>query len=230
MSSLGAFKSALEGLIWVANKSKPSHKLHDPLTTLIRFALLPLKPEGTKLNILNHKITYRPPHAQQAYLIHYPAQDEYRWSQEEFCLLSEPIEKAVHWFAKEPLAKKIFEMAITGLKIMQKAYEKKSKEAHLALTQFLHTIEKGLSSKSYAHDHKGAETMEGFLQRLWTVEEVYAIYRLLVIAESRYSLIKKEKKRAKELSSSLRSTLSAIEVILQDKDERLLRFVSRKTV
>lgn len=232
MPSIIALKTALEGLLWAANDQKvaSNHKaiqLHDPLTTLIRFALLPLKPEGTKLNILNYKITYRAPHSQQAYLLKMPVQDDYRWSQEEFHLLHDPIVKAVKWYAKEPLAKMIFEMAIDGIKKSIKFYEKRSKEAHLALTNFLSIIEKGLQENFNQNTTQISKTAENedFLSKLWTQEEIYAVYRLFINIKHIFEINKKEKKKLKNNSSLFRNQSSAIEVILQEKEERIARYI-----
>jgi hypothetical protein len=232
MPSITTLKTALEGLLWAANDSKaknaaPDFKMHDPLCTLIRFALLPLKPQGTKLNILSYKITFRPPHCQQAYLLKMPVQDDYRWSQEDFYLLHDPIVRAVNWYVKEPLAKMIFEMAIDGIKQSLDFYDKRSKEAYLALSNFLHIIEKGLKS-----DYKEVKTSEliiqkneAFLKTLWTNEEMYAVYRLLALLQKTSKEILSCKKKSKNISSATRNQTSAIEVILQDKEERIARYI-----
>jgi hypothetical protein len=228
MPSIIALKTALEGLLWASNEQKQiKSTLHDPLCTLIRFALLPLKPEGTKLNILNHKITYRPPHSQQAYVLKMPVQDEFRWSQEEFHLLHNPIVQAVKWYAKEPLAKMIFEMAIDGIRKSLKFYEKRSKEAQLALTNFLHIIEVGLKEEKKEADiaKLSPSPSEVFLKKLWSQEEMYAIYRLLANIQRSYLELIKDKKKTKNISSLLRTQSSAIEVLLHDKEDKLARYL-----
>lgn len=225
MSSLGAFKTALEGLIWPSSRYKRAHgekvipAIHDPLSTLVRLALFSLKPKGSKLHVLNNKITHRVPHSQEAYLTYFPVQDEYRFGTEDFCLLHEPIERAVEWYTNDPLLSNIFNMTLQGLDQLHDTYSKRSPEG----AKHIHYCKKLIENKeAFAKTNKNTKhiKIEKFLRTLWSKEEIFAIQKLLEITERRID----ESKNKKAGKSSFKTSLSAIEVILQDKDDKLLRF------
>lgn len=220
MSSLGAFKTALEGLIWPTSRYRRMHgqrvipAVHDPLSTLVRLALFSVKPKGTKLHVLNNKITHRLPHSQEAYLIYFPVQDEYHFGTEDFCLLHEPIERAVEWYTHDAHTSGIFKATLQGLENLHETYQRRSSEGAKHLHYCIKLIE---NKEAFAKNQSSAkqQKIEKFLKGLWTKEEIFAASRLLEITERRH------KESAK---SSFKSSLSALEVILHDKDEKLIRF------
>ncbi len=249
MSSIKAFKNAVEGLILATNQSKKNSKtflsqIHDPISTLVRFSLLPLMPKGTRLNILNHKITFRSPYCQQPYVLRYSAQDDYHWTPEEFHLLQKPMEKAVQWFGSKPFITNLFEMAINGILGCRLIYENKSKDSHIELTNLLNTLQKAViqkthqknedffkldinqkidkkSNQAYSLINENLNSEDIFLKNLWSDEEIWAVNRLLINAEGKFKEIKNEKKNKIHLKSLFQSTLGSIEVILQSKDQQL---------
>ena len=85
--------------------------LLDPLTCIIRCAVLSFKPFGTKISILNNRITYHEPTILQGTI---------RWSQgdkrEDLHNIYNPILKSTQWYIKEnPDILNVFKLAKKGL-------------------------------------------------------------------------------------------------------------------
>ncbi len=89
----------------------------DPLTTLIKLAILPYKPEGTKLSIDSNYIHYSENTIYQFAIRKYLG-DSYNDLRD----LNKSLHKAVAWYYDEPKLKYLFELAINGLEKLKKTY------------------------------------------------------------------------------------------------------------
>jgi hypothetical protein len=98
----------------------------DPLTCMIRLAMLSFKDIGTKISIIDNKIAFNDPHILQGPL---------RWSQgdnrDDLHNLYRPIVKALEWYdIKEENIKIIFDLSIEGLDKLKQAYIDNSSITH----------------------------------------------------------------------------------------------------
>lgn len=91
----------------------------DPFSTLVRIALLPYLPNGTKVAIMNNSILYTPPTLFGKMLrtgMHYIGPG---CSRDMMHTLRHPIEHAVCWY---PDAKELFDRAKDGLERLKRTY------------------------------------------------------------------------------------------------------------
>ena len=98
----------------------------DPLTCMIRLAMLSFKESGTKISIIDNKIAFNDPHILQGPL---------RWSQgdnrDDLHNLYRPIVKALEWYdMKEENIKIIFDLSIDGIEKLKGAYIDNSSITH----------------------------------------------------------------------------------------------------
>ena len=98
----------------------------DPLTCIIRCAILAFKPHGTKISIQNNKINYHDPNFLQGTI---------RWTQgdkrEDLHNIYNPILKSTQWYSKENKdIFNIFRLAKKGLEKLKNSYDKSSIISH----------------------------------------------------------------------------------------------------
>ena len=98
----------------------------DPLTCIIRCAILSFKPHGTKISIQNNKINYHDPTFLQGTI---------RWSQgdkrEDLHNIYNPILKSTEWYSRDnPDIHNIFRLAKKGLEKLKNSYDKSSIISH----------------------------------------------------------------------------------------------------
>jgi len=95
-----------------------NHSIIDPLTCLIRLAMLEFKPINTKISIKNNRITYNDPNILQGAL---------RWTngdnRADIHNIYNPILKAIQWYEPENEdIKNIFKYAVKGLEKLKMYY------------------------------------------------------------------------------------------------------------
>ena len=98
----------------------------EPLTCIVRCATLNYLPIGTKLSIINNKITFIEPNILQGTI---------RWTQgdkrEDLHNIYNPIVKATQWYSKENKdIFNIFKLAKKGLEKLRQSYFESSIIAH----------------------------------------------------------------------------------------------------
>ncbi len=101
----------------IINPSPKENSRLDPLTTLIKLAILPYKPEGTKLSIDSNYIHYSENTIYQFAIRKYLG-DSYNDLRD----LNKSLHKAVAWYYDEPKLKYLFELAVNGLEKLKKTY------------------------------------------------------------------------------------------------------------
>ena len=100
-------------------KKKSDKQILDPLTTIIKIALLSFYKKGSKLSIINNKICIQEPTFYQGTI---------RWtygdSRSKLYNLREPIEYCMLWFpySRYKELKNIYLLAIKGLKKLKESY------------------------------------------------------------------------------------------------------------
>ncbi len=89
----------------------------DPMTTLIKLAILPYKPEGTKLSIDSNYINYS-----ENTILQFAIRTYLGDSYNDLRDLNKTLHKAVAWFFDDPKLKYLFEYAIQGLEKLKSTY------------------------------------------------------------------------------------------------------------
>jgi hypothetical protein len=89
----------------------------DPMTTLIKLAILPYKPEGTKLSIDSNYINYS-----ENTILQFAIRTYLGDSYNDLRDLNKTLHKAVAWFYDDPKLKYLFDYAIQGLEKLKSTY------------------------------------------------------------------------------------------------------------
>lgn len=115
----------------------------DPLTCIIRLAILKYKPEGTKISISGNRVYFQTPGVSQSIS---------RWifsdKRSDLSNLHNPILKATEWFVDHNSVELngLFKLASEGLLRLQSTYGKNTLTSH-ALNDYVEIINRWLSDK-----------------------------------------------------------------------------------
>jgi len=101
----------------IINPPQKENNRLDPLTTLIKLALLPYKPEGTKLSIDSNYIHYS-----ENTIYQFAVRKYFGDSYNDLRDLNKTLHKAVAWFYDDQKLKYLFDNAIIGLEKLKKTY------------------------------------------------------------------------------------------------------------
>lgn len=190
-------------------------QLIDPLTCMIRLAMLDIKPVGTKVSIYNHRIYFHDPSIIQGAV---------RWvsgaTREDLHYLKTPILKAVLDYSVENKnLENIFTMAMNGLNKLKSSYNTSSSGivCH-SIELYISIIDKHLSNKKTDQNETKIDNnfKEVYLlfKKLWSEEQIVLINTLL--------------KEADKNSSDRENYLEAIESILKIKEQSTNEIIIRK--
>jgi len=211
-----------------------NRQILDPLTTMIKLALLGYKPVGTKLAIDNNKIYFQEP---------FYLQGVFRWAygykKYELHHLLNPIIKAVKRYSvSNPSIKFIFQSAILGLDRLKETYNNSSSVTVHSLDLYTSIINnvlmsevgnevvsgnvssKGrINSNSIFHninEDDEINTKCSVFQNLWSDDEINLVAKMLQQSES----TKKEEKK---------TYLDAVNTILIMKEDRANELIAQVT-
>ncbi len=158
----------------------------EPLSAMVRIALLNYRTIGTKISISNNKISYSEPNVLQGTI---------RWSygdtRNDLHYLLNPIKKAVLWFSPRDYehTRVIFQIAVKGLKKLKETY-KKSNEGHLvchSLDLYIsiigNSLKKGKTGEKI-HIEEDDNAICKALRHIWLDSQIELICKLLVQIES----------------------------------------------
>lgn len=182
----------------------------DPLTTMIKLALLGFKPTGTKLAIDRNRIYFQEPTILQGV---------WRWvygnKRYELHHLLNPIIKAVKRYdINNPSVKRIFQCAVVGLDRLKNSYNNDSSLVNHSLDLYMSIINNVLIPDKNRKDSIFNSVQEeeeparqiSIFQNLWAEEEINLVSKMLEQIEN-----------AKKDS---RTYLDAVNTILCMKEER----------
>jgi hypothetical protein len=192
----------------------------DPLTTMIKLALLGYKSSGTKLAIDGNRIYFQEPTMLQGF---------WRWAygnkRYELHHLLNPILKAVRRYDIEnnPSIKLIFENAVLGIDKLKSSYNNSSSVVNHSLDLYMSIINNALmpdnrvSSNGIFHSVQEEEDSQhiSIFQNLWTNDEINLVANML-------SQIQNAKKDAK-------TYLDAVNTILVMKENRANELINEIT-
>jgi hypothetical protein len=209
--------------IYKSNYPLNERQVLDPLTTMIKLAILGYKSAGTKLAIDANRIYFQEPTVFQGF---------WRWAygnkRYELHHLLNPILKAVRRYdVVNPSIKLIFENAVLGIDKLKSSYNNSSSVVNHSLDLYMSIINNVLipdnnsnrvsSSNGIFHSvHEEEDTQHiSIFQNLWTDDEINLVANML-------TQIQNTKKDAK-------TYLDAVNTILVMKEDRANELINELT-
>lgn len=184
----------------------------DPLSCLIRLAVLSFKPIGTKVSVYENRISYNEPCILQG-----PLRWSYGDKRGDLHNLYNPIKKSLIWYDKsdEKIAG-IVKYSITGINNLKKSYDPNSIITH-SLDHYIDILNKdNTETKDESKDNYNILYQN--LKTLWTDREILIIYNLLLEIEK----IKKEKGSRDKINAFI-SSINSILSMKEDFVNNLLK-------
>jgi hypothetical protein len=188
LGSIDIIKSVYEGLnIYRKNFPGEQKQILDPLTTMIKLAILGYKPQGTKLAIDNNKIYFQEPSFTQGLL---------RWAygnkRYELHHLLNPIVKGVkRCDLTNPSIRSIFTLAINGLERLKSSYNNNSSVVIHSLDLYTNIInnalvndkdENRIKNNSLIHTVQDDDEIQNnisIFSNLWLDDEINLVAKML---------------------------------------------------
>tara|TARA_B100000401_G_C52798670_1_gene717315 strand:+ start:1552 stop:2229 length:678 start_codon:yes stop_codon:yes gene_type:complete len=195
---------------------KNNSQVLDPLSSLIRLALLNFKPVGTKLSFLNNTIYFQEPDLLQS---------AKRWSsgdnRNQIHNLYNPIFKIHQWY---DITKSefifILNTAKSGLQKLIQCYDNDSSTISHSINYYIETIDNILNDTIKKDDLENTTDIYSLkLKDLWTDREIQIIYLLLLDID--------EKHKSQNKFNNSESLINAIEQILLGKDKFVYNIVNK---
>ena len=221
-------KTALNILI---NKPKNSEKqILDPLTTLIKIALLHFYTDGTKLSIYNNSIDIQESSNFQGVI---------RWiygnSRDKLYNLKEPIKNCLTWFpySKYKDLKIIYSHAILGLEKLKDSYSQTETGINTNITTHiieyyikiiqdnLNEIKNKLNEKNNINIEQSvilSDKLQKNIKQIWTKKDIILVNNFFEILVSR----KSENKNFENVFMSLLQ-------FLKEKDDKIKLYITKYT-
>ena len=195
----------------------------DPLTCIIRCAILSNKPYGTKISIIDNRITFHDPTVLQGTI---------RWTQgdkrEDLHNIYNPIVKSCAWYnSNNQDILNIYKLAKIGLEKLKKSYESSSIISH-SLELYIKLLEEFINKKDNTNNNddiydlniKEKEEEEDNkiykeLKNMWDEKQVSIINNI-------FTQIEQDKKYKNYW-------LNALDIILMSKEVRVKEIIEKNT-
>lgn len=223
MSKEFSFKNHMEFIKFIFLNKEVKHSVLDPLTCMIRCAILSFKPVGTKISICQNKINFIEPNILQG-----PIRWTYGDKREDLHNIYNPLKKAVEWYPKDNKdITNIFRLAKRGLEKLKSGYPPTSIISH-SLELYINILDNyiyGNECKSYtnlealSNNKKNDESLNKIyvsLKELWNDTQINIVNNIIVQVE-----------QSKDKETKL-DWLNALDIILDNKEKNVSRII-RKT-
>lgn len=196
-----------------------NNSILDPLSCVIRLAILSFKPNGTKISITQNKISYNEPSILQGSI---------RWSQgdnrDDLHNIFKPLLKATEWYDKNSNElKEIFVLAICGLEKLKQAYSNNSTINH-SIDRYILILQNNEDSTRprtrSSESSMSQETNHIFeeLKNLWSEREMNIINNLLLEIKDLY-----------EKEEPIEHMVNSLESIINKKEESVHALLLKTT-
>ena len=202
--------------------------LLDPLTCIIRCSILAFKPFGTKISILNNRITYHEPNLLQGTI---------RWSQgdkrEDLHNIYNPILKATQWYSKEnPDILNIFKLAKKGLVRLKSSYESSSIISH-SLALYINILDIFISSDNkclqdlFTQQNASGQKVFGELSNVSDEDNI--LYKSLkkLWNDKQISIVNNILEQAESETTNREDWLTALDLILNNKEKNVYSIITK---
>ena len=201
------------------NKNTKKYIL-DPLTCIIRCATLSFKPPGTKISIINNRISFNDPTILQGPI---------RWSsgdkREDLHNIYYPIIKSTQWYDINDInIKNIFSNAIKGLVKLKNSYDENSIIVH-SLELYINIINNFINDNNYKNKELYFKNEDGqlnednliykSLRNLWNDNQISIINNIIV--------------QIREDSNNRQDWLEALDIILTNKENNVNNIILKNT-
>ena len=185
---------------------KKSDSIIDPLTCLIRLAILNFKPSNTKISIKDNRITYNDPNILQGTI---------RWTngdnREDIHNIYNPIIKAMKWYnLEDENIITILKYSIKGLQKLKDSYEINSTIVH-SIDYYIKYIEDNMTIEQEKYTEENSLFIE--IKNLWNNREINIINNILLELED----------------NNKDSLIDALEIILSKKEELVSELLLKNT-
>ncbi len=219
MNNFILLKCGVSGTKTILNtltNGETAKQILDPLSCIIRLALLNFKEKGTKISISNNRIYYQLPTIFQG-----PMRWTYGDNRNDLHQLCNPIEKAIQWFdpKKNDDVRDIFKYAVKGLIRLKDSYVKpdfNSGDSNLVCHSIAHYI--SIISQKLNGQFAEDNDMDGNNnpRYLWNKIEIMIINNLIKLAIEKI-----------EKNDHYNYAIHAIENILEGKDECMKKLITK---
>jgi hypothetical protein len=200
-------------------KKKSDKQILDPLTTIVKIALLSFYEKGSKLSIINNKICIQEPSFYQGTV---------RWtygdSRNKLFNLREPIEYCMLWFpySKYKELKQIYLLAINGLNNLKESYKDGDDNYDLIdhlidyyvkiINENFKNMEKRVQEGLMEQSIILNDRLQGKIKRIWTLDDIK-------LMNGYFDILKKDKDNKRIFDS--------INVFLDGKDELIRKCIQK---
>jgi len=149
--------------------------LLEPLSCILRLALLSYKPDGTKISILNNSIRFQDSNTMQG--LFRSLQGDNR---EDLHNLYHPIIKSLEWYSSEdPIFNYFYTRCKLGLESLKHTYTDKTTIIH-TLSHYIDIIDK----KEVIEIDKEISPLIDSFKEFWTMEEIKMMYTIFTTLDS----------------------------------------------
>lgn len=187
----------------------------DPLSTLVKLAILSKKPENTKLSLESNYITFTEPHGH--WLIQATIRKIYGDSYNDLYYLTKTLHKAIEWYSSDENIKKIIKLSIIGLERLKQTYGKTGKaNAVQSYIDILNEItnpthDEGDSEKGSDSHHGTLDDVKlhQILKEVWSDNDIKIILGFF------------ERMAESKNEEDIESSIKGIEVILQSNHKKI---------
>ena len=195
----------------------------DPLTCIIRCAILSNKPYGTKISIIDNRITFHDPNVLQGTI---------RWTQgdkrEDLHNIYNPIVKSCKWYnSNNQDILNIYRLAKVGLEKLKKSYESSSIISH-SLELYIKLLEEFINKKN--NTNKNEEIYDSNIIEN-EEEKDNKIYKELknMWDEKQVSIINNIFTQIEHDKKYKNYWLNALDIILMSKEVRVKEIIEKNT-
>ena len=197
----------------------------DPLTCIIRCAILSNKPYGTKISIIDNRITFHDPTVLQGTI---------RWTQgdkrEDLHNIYRPIVKSCAWYnSNNPDILNIYRLAKVGLEKLKKSYESSSIISH-SLELYIKLLEEFINKKDNTNKNEDIYDLN-IKEKEKEEEEDNKIYKELknMWDEKQVSIINNIFTQIEQDKKYKNYWLNALDIILMSKEVRVKEIIEKNT-
>jgi hypothetical protein len=187
----------------------------DPLTCIIRCAILSFKPVGTKLSINNNRISFVDPNFLQGTI---------RWTygdkREDLHNIYNPIVKSTQWYKVDnPHILNIFKLSKKGLEKLKQSYEENSIITH-SLSLYINIMDMFINSNNECLKDLSKNTDED--------NKIYKELRELW-SESQISIVNNILKQMETDEENRIEWFQALDIILKSKEKNVYEIIKKNT-
>jgi hypothetical protein len=187
-------------------QSQPKQQILDPMSCLVRLALLKYKDPSTKVSVYDNSIQYNQPGIFQGMIRNFNGD-----KREDIHNIYQPLLKAIEWYdISDETYKYLFQKCLEGIDCLVTTYSKHS-IVHTTLQHYRKLISDTIEQKEiieYEKDIKESPLINE-LHDFWDKDEIMIIYQLLQINDKQTDTI----------------YLKNIEDILTMKEHKLYQFI-----